>query len=125
MLYLNNIIKHISIIKQEKENLDLGQKLMLLQGISLIQDGLQFIEWVEDMPNELAHDVLSILRERFQLLQECVLDGSADHLLIDRIKTRMENIQYGHELNQKIQEQLQQLRSVVITKQHHTKESTP
>lgn len=93
-------------MKTEQKNLVQLQKLMLLQGVSLIHDGLQFIEWVEDMPNELAHDVLSIPRERSQLLQECGLDGGADHLLTDRMKSRMKNIQYGYELNQNIQKEL-------------------
>lgn len=97
-------------------NIDVAQRLMLLQGVSLIQDGLQFINWA-DMPNELSHDFLSILRDRFQLFREAVLDGSTDHLMIDKLKDRMGHISYGYEHHQEIQKQLQELREVVIGKQ--------
>ena len=108
-------------MKSTQKNLDQAQKLMLLQGISLIHDGLQFINWT-DMPNELSHDFLIILRDRFQLFQEAVLDGSADHLLIDKLKDRMENVKYGYDLNLEIQQQLGELREIVIGKQHKNSE---
>lgn len=107
-------------MKSTQKNIDQAQKLMLLQGISLIQDGLQFINWAA-MPNELSHDFLLILRDRFQLFREAVLDGSTDHLMIDKLKDRMENITYGYEHNLEIQKQLQELREMVIGKQHQNK----
>ena len=94
---------------------------MLLQGISLIHDGLQFINWT-DMPNELSHDFLIILRNRFQLFQEAVLDGSADHLMIDKLKDRMENVKYGYDLNREIQKQLQELRESAIETRYKSRE---
>jgi cell shape-determining protein MreC len=94
-------------------NTDTVQKLMLLQGISLIHDGLQFIEWAENMPNELSYDLFEILRERFRLFQECVLKGEHDHLIIDRVKKHLENVKHAQELNEQIQQQLKQLREQI------------
>ena len=91
---------------------------MLLQGISLINDGLQFIEWAENMPNELSYDLFEILRERFQLFQECVLKGDQDHLLIDRAKKHLENVRYGEELNEQIKEQLKKLREIAVNEKN-------
>ena len=111
-------------MKTSDPHLDNAQKLMLLQGISLIQDGLQFIEWAEDMPNELSYDLFEIVRERFQLFQECVLKGEHDNLIIDRVKTHMENVKHGYELNQQIQKQLKELREYAASKQHQKKKDT-
>ncbi len=102
--------------ESQEKNLDQAQKLMLLQGISLIQDGLQFINWAA-MPNELSHDFLLILRDRFQLFREAVLDGSTDHLMVDKLKDRMENVTYGYKHHLEIQKQLQELRDIIIEKQ--------
>ena len=107
--------------KPRDKNLDKAQKLMLLQGISLIHDGIQFIEWSEKMPNELSYDFFMILIDRFEMFQESVLDGSMDNLIIDRIKKRMDNVKHGYELNREIQKQLQELREIVIGKQHQNK----
>ena len=45
---------NVQPMKSAEKNLDNAQKLMLLQGISLIHDGLQFINWSE-IPNEQAY----------------------------------------------------------------------
>lgn len=105
-------------MKKEQKNMDKAQKLMLLQGIDLIHGGLQFIEWAEEMPNELSYDFIEIIRERFQMFRESVLDGSMDNLIIDRIKKRMENVKHGYELNREIQKQLKQLREYAMSKAH-------
>jgi len=107
-------------MKSEKENLDLGQKLMLVQGISLIQDGLQFINWTE-MPNEASYDVLNILRERFQLFRECVLEGDEDHLVIDKMRDHSENTRYSDEISRGIYDQLVEPRKLAIAKQRQDK----
>lgn len=108
-------------MRAEKENLDLGQKLMLLQGVNLIQDGMQFFNWI-DMPSETAFDALNILRDRFQLFQETVtMDAQYDHLVIDRMRDQAENIKYGNELNRKIKAELEELRKLVVIKQHESR----
>ena len=111
-------------MKPEQKNIDNAQKLMLLQGISLIHDGLQFIEWAEDMPNELSYDFLMILRDRFQMFRESVLDGSMDNLIIDRIKDRMEDVRHSYELNREIQNQLEQLRNSAMFKRYQEEQNT-
>ncbi|MCB0374919.1 MAG: hypothetical protein KDD04_03275 [Sinomicrobium sp.] len=107
--------------EEEQKNLDTTQKLMLLQGITLIHDGLQFIEWAEKMPNELAYDFFMILTDRFQMFRESVLDGSMDNLIIDRIKNRTEDLKHGYALNRKIQEQLNELREIAIGREQERK----
>ena len=102
-------------------NMDMAQRLMLLQGISLIHDGIQFIEWAEKMPNELSYDFFMILTDRFEMFRESVLDGSTDHLIIDRIKNHLGNVKQGYELNQKIQQQLKELREYAMSRQHQHK----
>ena len=68
-------------------NLDTANKLMLLQGISLIENGLQFLEWMTDVANENSHDALKILRDRFQFFKDFTLeDGECDCFVIDRVK---------------------------------------
>lgn len=107
-------------MKSEEKNLDNAQKLMLLQGISLMHDGLQFVHWSE-MPNALSFDALMILTDRFHFFQQCVLDGSTDHLMIDKLRDRIGNVKYGYALNQEIQKQLEELREIVMSRQHKDK----
>ena len=73
------------------------------------------------MPNELSYDLFEIVRERFQLFQECVLKGEHDHLIIDRAKKHLENVKHGQELNGQIQEQLQELRKIIVSKRYREK----
>lgn len=108
-------------MKPEEKNLDKAQKLMLLQGIGLIHDGIQFIEWAEKMPNELSYDFFMVLKDRFDMFRECVLDGSADHLLIDRVKDGLEDVKHNYELNRQLQEQLKKLREIVMIEQYQKK----
>lgn len=104
-------------MKSEEKNLDKAQKLMLLQGISLIHDSLQFINWSE-IPNEQSYDAFTILMDRFHYFQDCILDGSTDHLMIDKIRDRIGDVKYGYELNQEIQKQLEQLRDIAMNRYH-------
>ncbi len=97
-----------------KENLDTAEKLILFQGISLIQDGLQFLEWT-DIPNTLSYDALELLKGRFRFFKDCVLDGDdCYHLIIDRMQEHHKNIKYDYELNKKIQKQLEELRERIL-----------
>ena len=105
----------------QDQNMDMAQKMMLLQGITLINDGLQFIEWAEDMPSDLSYDLIEIVRERFKVFQKCVLNGEQDYLIIDRVKKHMENVKHGYKLNQQIQKQLKELREHSRRKQHQVK----
>lgn len=86
-------------------------KLLMLQGVSLIQDGLQFLEWMDDYKDTNTVDALSILRDRFQYFKESALeDGSHDHLIIDRMRGLSENIQSGYKSRADIDERLSELR---------------
>lgn len=105
-----------------ERNLDTAQKLMLIQGIDLINDGLQFIAWAEGFPNELAFDLYDLLIECAIWFQACVLNGEHDNLIIDRAKKHMKNIKHCQELNEKIQKQLQELREQVAVERQNNKE---
>ena len=104
-----------------RNSLDTGNKLMLLQGISLIENGMQFLEWMSDNANENSRDALSILRNRFQYFKECTLDdGTCDYLFIDRANKNLNNVQYGYILNEKLKKELKQLRMVVNDERNKT-----
>ena len=56
--------------------------------------------------------------DRFHYVQDCILDGSTDHLMIDKIRDRMEDVKYGYELHQEIQKQLEQFRDIAMNRYH-------
>ena len=91
-----------------------ANKLLMLQGINLIQDGLQFLEWMNDYKDVNTVDALSILRDRFVFFKETALDdGSHDHLMVDRMKGLSKNVQFGHKVRVDIDERLNELRKIV------------
>lgn len=91
------------------------ENLMLTQGISLIQNGLQFIEWAEETPNENSYDSLNILKDRFDLFKDDVLSESqCDHFMIDRAIDTVKNVRSGFMHTNKIQENLRELRAKVL-----------
>lgn len=103
-------------LKKELIRLDFNTatKLLLLQGISLIENGLQFLEHVDRYPNENSYDMLNILRDRFDSFKMFAMDeNECDFLIINRVKETLRNVQYGYKLNQKIQNELEELRSVI------------
>tara|TARA_R110001632_G_scaffold121954_3_gene234605 strand:+ start:500 stop:835 length:336 start_codon:yes stop_codon:yes gene_type:complete len=88
-------------------------KLLMLQGINLIQDGIQFLEWMDDYKDINTVDALSILKDRFEYFKESALeDGSHDHLIIDKMKGLSKNIQSGHKTRVVIDERLNELRKI-------------
>jgi len=90
--------------------LDAGHKLLLLQGISLIEDGLEFLEWMSDTPNENAFDMLAILRDRFEVFRDFALaDGECDSFLIGKIKKSVGNVQYGLDSKERVKKELDNL----------------
>ncbi len=90
--------------------LDTANKLMLLQGISLIEDGIRFLQWA-DTPNENSFDMLGVLRNRFETFKEFALDnGECDKIFIDKAQVSLNNVRYGQELNEKIKSELQTLK---------------
>lgn len=98
-----------------RRDLETVNKLMLLQGISLIQDGLQFLEHMTDYVNETSFDALTILKDRFQYFKESVLsDDNCDTMFIDRARNNLENVDYGYKLNKKIKDELTTLKRTVI-----------
>ena len=107
-----------------RKDLSKENQLMLLQGISLIENGFQFLEWMDDIANENSSDALMILRNRFRYYKECVFDeAECDYLLIDRITSSIKNVQNGYELNLKIQKELKELRGVVSEEALRSKNS--
>ncbi len=110
----------------ENYNLDVAQRLMLAQGISLIEDGLQFLEWTGLMPNECAFDALTILRDRVQYFKDCAFDEDIEcnHLFVDKAKSAMNNVE-GLEEDKgksKILEQIKQYREEVVKLSNQRKE---
>lgn len=74
-------------------NLDTADRLMLLQGIRLIEDGLHFLEWMKDVPNENSYDGLNILKDRFEFFKECALqENNCNMLILDKAKQEIKNI---------------------------------
>ncbi len=107
-----------------QKELSTVNKLMLLQGISLIENGLQFLDWLNKYPNENYLDSLSILRDRFQFFKYSALeDENLDSLFIDRSKTTIENVNNGYELRKEIENQLKKLREVSFNENEERKKT--
>lgn len=97
-------------------NLDVATRLMLTQGISLIEDGMQFLEWMNGVPNENTRDALNILRDRFEYFKECALeDGKCDTFIIDRATLKVDEVQFAFKLREKVKEELEGLRKQAIS----------
>lgn len=105
-------------MNSKHENLDAIEKLMLVQGISLINDGLDFIGWVEGFPNDLSYELYDLLFERFKAFQQCVLDGATDHLVIDRASKHLENVIYCRDFSKKVHKQMMELQEQVVRIRH-------
>ena len=101
----------------ERENLNTAQKLMLVQGIGLINDGLQFVEWAQGFPNSLSFELYDLLIEITASFQACILNGEHDNLIVNRAKKHLQNVKNCQELNEKIQTQLKELRKQVVIEQ--------
>ena len=92
-------------------------QLMLLQGISLIENGLTFLEYMNDMPNENAWDAMTILRDRFKFFKECALnEGECDLFLVRRMHELYDNVINDYERTEDIAERLNALRSSLLQK---------
>lgn len=97
-----------------KEEMSTPNKLLMLQGINLIQDGIQFLEWMDDYKDINTIDALTILKDRFIYFKETALeDGRHDHLVIDRMKGLSENVRYGYDTKIEIDKRLNELRKLV------------
>ncbi len=110
---------------QGLEKMNVANRLLLVQGISLIENGLQFFEWLDDYPNGATYDALTILRDRVAFFKECLFDDvNCDTLFIGRIGKTLENLQYGYKTKQEIDELLTKLRkeSVVRDFEKYVKE---
>ncbi len=111
-------------MKSDNFDLSNAQKLMLVQGISLIEDGLQFLNWVNMMPNEVSFDLLTILRDRFEAFKDYALEEkSVGHLFIDRAKTATKNVDAFEEkgMQRRILEQLGKYREEIVEVQRERK----
>jgi len=91
--------------------LETGNKLLLLHGISQIENGLQMIEWMDDHSNQNSLDALSILRNRFTWYKaESLADGKRDYLAVDITQEALDNVQHGAEIKIEITKRLKALR---------------
>lgn len=112
----------------EKYNLDNAQNLMLFQGISLIDDGLRFLEWCGSMPNDEVQDLFDILRSRFEIFKDYALDNDKSrHLFFSRAKKSIEdtsNVTLGWktELLKKIQKTEDELRAEAWKEERRVKQ---
>lgn len=93
-------------------------QLMLLQGISLIENGLTFLEFMNDIPNENTFDAMTILKDRFQYFRECALnEGECDLFLVRRMHEINGNVINDHERTKDIAERLNTLRASILQKE--------
>ena len=100
-------------------NLDTASRLLLLQGINQIENGIEMLEWIDGIVNENSRDYLNILRDRFDSYKETALtDGECDYLLVDKAKENLENVQTGVDLNKKILDELKELRIKVVNERN-------
>ncbi|MCM4170067.1 hypothetical protein DHD32_01135 [Arenibacter sp. TNZ] len=98
----------------KQHEMSTANKLLMIQGISLMQDGMQFLEWMDDYKDTNTIDALTILRDRFAYFRECAFtDGAHDHLVIDKMKGLSKNIQLGYTTKADIDKRLNELRVIV------------
>ncbi|MGB5821438.1 MAG: hypothetical protein WBG90_18285 [Saonia sp.] len=98
-----------------KHELETGNKLLMLQGINLIYNGLEFLNWMTDIKDMNTLDALTILRDRFHYFRDCAFtDGRHDYLFIDKMKDLAENVQYGYKVRDDIEKRLDELRKIVV-----------
>ncbi len=93
-----------------------SNRLMLIQGIELIQNGLQFIEWTDGVLSPNAYDGLTILRNRFDFFKDYVFEETdVNHLAIDRAKESVSNVWFGLEGKKNIHKLLKELRELNVS----------
>ncbi len=93
-----------------------SNRLMLIQGIELIQNGLQFIEWTDGVLSPNAYDGLTILRNRFDFFKDYVFEETdVNHLVIDRAKENIKNVWFGFEGKKNIHKLLKELRELNVS----------
>lgn len=98
----------------KQDEMSTANQLLMIQGISLIQDGMQFLEWMNDYKDTNTVDALTILRDRFEYFKDCAFtDGSHDHLVIDKMKGLSKNIQLGYTDKADVDKKLNDLRVIV------------
>ncbi len=94
-----------------------SNRLMLIQGIELIQNGLQFIEWTDGVLSPNAYDGLTILRNRFDFFKDYVFEGTnINHLAIDRASESIKNVWFGLDGKKNIDKLLKELRTLNVCK---------
>ncbi|GGW37285.1 hypothetical protein [Arenibacter certesii] len=99
---------------EPKNEMNNANKLLMIQGVHLIQNGIEFLDWMPDHKDANTYDALSILKDRFQHFMECAFkDGIHDHLIIDRMTGMSGNIQNGYEVRNEINKRLEGLRNIV------------
>tara|TARA_B110001450_G_scaffold255731_1_gene284049 strand:- start:2073 stop:2387 length:315 start_codon:yes stop_codon:yes gene_type:complete len=101
----------------KKTNLETGDKLMLLQGIDLIENGLRFLDWMNKSKNETTADSLMILKDRFRFFKENALnDYNFDLFIISKAKNSIGNIQNNHKQKCKVRKELERLKTEILNK---------
>ncbi len=113
--------KLMMLLEEHKylRKLDTPNKLLLIQGIDLIDNGLQMIEWVSGVLSPNAYDSLTILRDRAFYFKDCVFDEiDGSHLIIDRAKKHVESTARGLQEKKTILKLLEELRKLNVTEFH-------
>ncbi len=114
---LNLLNEHTSI-----KDLNTPNKLLLLQGISLIQDGLTYFEWFEGMLSANACDSLTILRDRFAFFKECLFEEvETSYLMIDKANKLVSDITSGFKDKNNILTLLAELRKLNVDEHNEAK----
>ncbi len=99
-----------------------GNQLLILQGITLIENGLQFIDHALELPNTHAEDARAVLQKRFTLFKDCVLLGDQDGFIVDRMEEHLQNMTYGNTNRSTVSQELQELRGAALAEYYREKE---
>ncbi len=107
----------IALLKKHQylRELDTPNQLLLLQGIDLINSGLEMIEWVDGVLTPNTYDSLTILRDRFRYFKECVFDDTnSSSFMVNRASEQLEHIAFGYRERETIQKLLEELRALNV-----------
>jgi len=107
---------------KKTNDLQLANKLLLVQGISLIQDGLSLIEWMEAEVDASTFEALKTLRNSFENFSKRALaNQQSDHFFIDRMTAAKENVIHEPKAMDTIAGLLEEVRTQVVEVQRVAK----
>lgn len=93
------------------DHLDVTERVLILQGLSLIEDGINLIEWMDSKVNENSTDAFTLLKDRFNNLQECVFSGKHFATLAkDNLSNKIDGLPIIEEDKSQIKKQILNLK---------------